>query len=280
MKRSNYKVTIFIGYNYTFAIKDGAKMVGKTQKKAITALAQKKYRDKTGLFVAEGPKLVIDLYKSGISPCRIFTTDKQLGHQFNENIDVDIISNDDLRKMSFLKNPQTVLGLFQKPQWNFLIDSFSQELTLCLDGIQDPGNMGTILRVADWFGFKSIVCSTDSVDVFNPKVVQASMGAIGRVKIHYTNLPEFCQQCTTQLKLPVFGTFMDGENIYQTKLPDKGLIITGNEGNGIRPETETFVTTRLAIPRWPKPDGSQGMESLNAGVATAIVCSEFKRSLL
>lgn len=255
-------------------------MVGKSKKKLIASLSRKKYRDKTGLFVAEGPKLVSDLIASGIKTEMVFVTDEGFSEQAGHDIRFELIDEAELQEISFQKNPQSVLALFKYPAWEFRFGEHSKQLTLCLDGIQDPGNMGTILRIADWFGFPSIVCSKDSVDVFNPKVVQASMGAIGRVKVHYTDLENFCLESTRKFKLPVFGTFMDGENIYTTPLPSSGLIIMGNEGNGIRSATEKTVTTRLKIPAFTIPKNTTEMESLNVGVATAIVCSEFRRATL
>lgn len=252
-------------------------MVGKSQKKLIASLAQKKYRDKTGLFIGEGPKLVNDLISSGLLPEIVFTTCTDAIKTDSPLKNVEVIDDADLKKISQLKTPQKVLALFKKPDFKFEFENHANNLTLCLDGIQDPGNMGTILRLADWFGFKTIICSEDTVDVFNPKVVQASMGALARVNVHYTGLKDFCRQSVEKYNLPVFGTFMDGDNIYNTPLPDKGLIIMGNEGNGIRPEIEKEVTSRLTIPSFSKQSHIPGMESLNVGVATAIVCSEFYR---
>ncbi|PWD98431.1 RNA methyltransferase [Marinilabilia rubra] len=255
-------------------------MVGKSKKKLIASLSQKKYRDKHGLFVAEGPKLVNDLLDSGLSPEFIICTEKNIILNSRFHGVAELSEASEIRKISFLKTPQNILCVFQKPETSFTFGDHSQSMSLCLDGIQDPGNMGTILRLADWFGISSIICSPDTVDVFNPKVVQASMGALGRVNLHYTPMAEFCKKSAQELNLPVFGTFMNGENIYKSDLPSKGLIILGNEGKGIRPETEQYITRKLTIPRFPKGNNSSGMESLNVGVAAAIVCSEFKRSIL
>ena len=253
-------------------------MLGKNQIKLITSLTQKKYRDKHGLFIAEGPKLIQDLLSSGIRPHQLLTThDKEFALQEAGITQFQTIEETEMKKISLLKTPQGMLGVFKKPGQNFRFGDHRNDLTLCLDGIQDPGNMGTILRLADWFGFSPIVCSMDSADVFNPKVVQASMGALGRVSVHYTDLAQFCLSSASELKLPVFGTFMDGENIYTAQLPEKGLIIMGNEGQGIRPETADAVTSRLAIPGFSSHPTE--MESLNVAVATAIVCAEFKRQI-
>ena len=252
-------------------------MVGKTKKKLISSLSHKKYRDKTGLFVAEGPKLVKDLLKAGLQPELILTTDKSLFEFINCQPVVEPIDNRELKQLSFLKTPREVIALFRKPNFNFTFGEHSESLTLCLDGIQDPGNLGTILRLADWFKIPYIVCSPDTTDVFNPKVVQASMGAFARVNIHYTTLASFCQRSAKELNLDVFGTFMNGENIYTLDLPPKGIIVLGNEGNGIRPDTSKTITTRLTIPKIESSTGHSSMESLNVGVAAAIVCSEFRR---
>jgi TrmH family RNA methyltransferase len=253
-------------------------MVGKSKKKLINSLSQKKYRDKYGLFIAEGPKLVNDLLDSGLIPELILCADKAIIKNPRFQNMSELVEESELRKVSFQKTPQNILCVFKKPEDSFVFGHHANNLSLCLDGIQDPGNMGTILRLADWFGITTVICSIDTVDVFNPKVVQASMGAIGRVNTHYTNLTDFCQKTHQELNLPVYGTFMDGKNIYQSTLQSKGLIIMGNEGKGIRPETEARVTHRLAIPHFEKESGVVGMESLNVGMAAAIVCSEFKRS--
>ncbi len=251
-------------------------MLEKAQKKLITSLSQKKYRDKYGLFVAEGPKLIHDLLTSGMTPeILVSTHNNNIFPSLKDNTVHHTIGEAELKKISFLKTPQGVLGVFRKPAQTFRFGDHANDLTLCLDGIQDPGNMGTILRLADWFGIPFIVCSPDSADVFNPKVVQSSMGALARVTVYYIPLAKFCRDSSIHLHLPVFGTFMEGENIFSTSLPDKGLIIMGNEGKGIRMETEEAVTTRLGIPAFGA--AHSGMESLNVAVATAIVCAEFRR---
>jgi len=251
-------------------------MLEKAQKKMITSLSQKKYRDRHGLFIAEGPKLIHDLLATGIEPeILVYVYDDSfLPHHKHTNV-LYKIEEAELNKISLLRTPQGVLGVFKKPEQTFRFGEHTNDLILCLDGIQDPGNLGTILRLAEWFGIPRIVCSPDCADVFNPKVVQASMGALARIKVHYAHLAKFCHDSSSLFQLPVFGTFMDGDNIFSTPLPDKGLIIMGNEGQGIRPETEKNVTTRLSIPEFgPHPSG---LESLNVAVATAIVCAEFRR---
>lgn len=249
-------------------------MVGKTKKKLISSLSKKKYRDQNGLFVAEGPKLVNDLLEAGMQPEVIISADtSQLRDSRHETV-TEIVDQNELEKISFLKTPQNILGVFKKPTPQFKFGQHYNRLSLCLDGIQDPGNMGTIIRLADWFGISTVVCSEDTADVFNPKVVQASMGALARVEVVYTDLPEFCKQTIQQFNMNVFGTFMKGENIYSLNTPSSGLIVMGNEGRGIRRETEKFVTRKITIPSFSK----SGMESLNVGIAAAIVCSEFRRT--
>lgn len=179
------------------------------------------------------------------------------------------VSPDELHRISFQQHPQQVLALFPLPS----VPTITPEgLMIGLDGVQDPGNLGTIIRIADWFGIDTIICSEDTVDAWNPKVVQATMGSIARVNIVYTNLPDFLGQLPTDF--PVYGTFLDGKNIYREELSDHGLIIMGNEGNGISDAVRQRVNRRLLI-----PDFHQGptADSLNVAIATAITCSEFRR---
>ena len=170
-----------------------------------------------------------------------------------------VAEEDDIRKASFLKNPQDVLAIFKRPNWDITEITPEKELVLALDGIQDPGNLGTIIRLADWFGISHIVCSKDTADVFSPKTVQATMGALAHVKIHYTDLETFLQAQSAQA-IPLSGN---------------GILIMGNEGNGIRPAIEAFVNEKLYIPNYP--EGRDTSESLNVAIATAVVCAEFRR---
>ena len=176
--------------------------------------------------------------------------------------------------LSFLKNPQDVLAIFKRPNWDITEITPEKELVLALDGIQDPGNLGTIIRLADWFGISHIVCSKDTADVFSPKTVQATMGALAHVKIHYTDLETFLQAQSAQA-IPLYGTFLGGENLYEKTLSGNGILIMGNEGNGIRPAIEAFVNEKLYIPNYP--EGRDTSESLNVAIATAVVCAEFRR---
>ena len=243
-------------------------MISKNQVKYIHQLEQKKYRKREGLFVAEGTKVVGDLLKYH-QPKALFATDEW---KAPDGISYTIVTEEELRRISFLQHPQQVLGLFPIPPQT-TAPNFGGALVLALDGVQDPGNLGTIIRIADWFGIETIICSEDTADAWNPKVIQATMGSIARVNIIYTNLLDFLD--TLPPDFPIYGTLLDGENIYSQPLSEEGLIIMGNEGNGISREIAAKVNRRLFIPNWPA--GAATSESLNVAVATAIVCSEFRR---
>ena len=233
-------------------------MISKNKIKLIRSLNTKKGRENTGLFVAEGPKLVHDLLNEGFIPDEIL-----------DNID-------DIKKVSFLQHPQSMLGVFKirkgdnKPTIDLLSDS---KLVLALDGVQDPGNLGTIIRIADWFGIEDILCSHDTVDCWNPKVVQATMGSIARIKLHYTDLIKMVDDLPSNY--PVYATLLDGNNIYDQPLSHYGMIIMGNEGNGISPELRKRINRKLFIPNYPQE--RETAESLNVAIATSIVCAEFRR---
>lgn len=253
-------------------------MLSKNQKKLIASMAQKKQRDNHGLFLAEGPKTVSDLLEAGMKPTLVAHTENwSLPLScLSDSLELMPITQKELDSASHLKTPQQVLALFKQPQYPVNNNAIYKELTLVLDGIQDPGNMGTIVRLADWFGISQIVCSMDTVDVFNPKVVQATMGAIARIKVHYVQLPAFLQQYREKCDNPIYGTYLEGENIYKKSLIAPSLIVMGNEGNGIRAENVPFITHKITIPTFPI--GTPTSESLNVGVAAAIVCAEFRRS--
>jgi RNA methyltransferase, TrmH family len=248
-------------------------MLSKNKIKLISSLSQKKFRDETGLFVAEGTKLILDLAAAFHCSTLVATTDWLKNNpaiQADETIEV---TENELHKISNQKSPQGVLAVFVKPDYQLNMDELTQTLCLALDDIQDPGNLGTIIRIADWFGISDIFCSEHSVDAFNTKTVQATMGALARVRVHSVNLGEFLRSVSG--KLPVYGTFMDGENIYEKTLTQGGVIVMGNEGNGISAEIEALVSEKLLIPNFPI--GQVTSESLNVGVATALVCGEFRR---
>ncbi|MBC7846642.1 MAG: RNA methyltransferase [Flavobacterium sp.] len=240
-------------------------MVSKNQIKLITSLQQKKYRFANQMFFAEGIKVIQELVESNFELVHLYTTQNDF-----EEVSKDkrmIIPESDLKKISALATPNTCLALFKIPSEKKIIES---GLILALDSIRDPGNLGTILRLCDWFGIDQLICSKETVDIYNPKVVQATMGSIARVNVNYIDLEYFI----SQTQLSVFGTFMDGINIYKTNLPQEGIIIMGNEANGISPELEKLAKNRLTIPRFGT---LQKTESLNVATATAIILSEFRR---
>ena len=239
-------------------------MISKNKIKLIRSLETKKGREKVGLFVAEGPKVVKDLLHEGF-------------------VAEDILDNiEDINKVSFLQHPQSLLGVFKLPEVasntmnDYLIlfkEGIENQLVLALDGVQDPGNLGTIIRIADWFGIEDIFCSHETADCWNPKVVQATMGSIARVKLHYLNLYEMIDQLPTDY--PIYATLLDGNNIYAQELSRHGMIVMGNEGKGISPQLRTKINRKLFIPNYP-PE-RETAESLNVAIATSIVCAEFRR---
>lgn len=237
------------------------KMISKNQIKFVRQLDQKKFRKKEQRFVAEGPKVVGDLLRAGFKAHQIFATNEwqHNGQSFQE------VSREELQKLSFLQHPQEVLAVFEIPRKEQVIPS---TLSLALDDVQDPGNLGTIIRIADWFGITTIYCSEGTADAWNPKVVQATMGSIARINIVYTDLADLIRNA----KVPVYGTLLDGQNIYTQELTKEGIIVMGNEGNGISPEIRQLITHKLLIPQF-----HEGPESLNVAIATAITCSEFRR---
>lgn len=248
-------------------------MLSKNKIKYIRSLELKKYRKEEQLFIAEGHKLVGDLL--GHFPCRLLLgTEKWMNeHPLIDAQETVEVSQEELSRASLQKAPQGVLALFEIPHYELDPDITARSLCLALDDVQDPGNLGTIIRIADWFGINHILCSNGCVDAFNPKTVQATMGALARVQLHYCDLAAFLQAQPEQI--PVFGTFLDGENLYTQELSRNGIIIMGNEGNGISPQIAQTVNRRLLIPNYPQ--GHATSESLNVAVATAIVCAEFRR---
>ena len=244
--------------------------ISKNLAKLVRSLETKKGRKKEGLFVAEGPKVVTDLMAVN-SPVRVIATAEWFASTGLSPSEQDaVVTDDELRKVSFLQHPQQVIALFPLPSLPAPRSPLPENsLAVALDGVQDPGNLGTIIRIADWFGIDSVVCSYDTADAWSPKVVQATMGSIARVNIVYTDLKEYLSHAT----IPICGTLLDGENIYAQELPREAIIVMGNEGNGISPAIRPLITHRLLIPQF-RP----GAESLNVAIATAITCSEFRRS--
>lgn len=228
-------------------------MISKARIKFIHSLEKKKYRQAEGLFVAEGPKVIEEL-------CKICSP-------------VETYEGEDAAKASFLQHPQGLLALFPTDIHKHIHPQ--SNLKLMLDGVQDPGNLGTIIRIADWFGIDHIYCSMECADAFSPKVVQATMGSLARVKTEYCNLDEVLDSLPDDY--PVYGTLLDGDNIYKADLTEHGIIIMGNEGNGISEEIRKKISRKLLIPNYP--EGRPTAESLNVAIATAIVCAEFRRGL-
>ncbi|QIK61067.1 RNA methyltransferase [Dysgonomonas sp. HDW5A] len=251
--------------------------LSKNKIKYIQSLKDKKSREEHRTFVVEGDKMVSELI--GFVKCQLLiaTPDFVQTNQIHDNNIEEIVevSKLELSKASFLKNPQQALGVFYQPHYILETNQLRNQLILALDCIQDPGNLGTIIRLADWYGIENIICSMDTVDVYNPKVVQATMGALARVKVHYVDLYECLRNM--QEVLPLYGTFLDGKNMYQQELSETGIIVMGNEGNGISPKIETLITNKLFIPNYPPQ--RETSESLNVAIATAIICTEFRRRL-
>jgi TrmH family RNA methyltransferase len=241
-------------------------MVSKNQIKLINSLHQKKYRIEHGLFLAEGVKVIQELLQSNFKLKQLYCLDKVTFNGYENQSTV--ITEAEMKKISALSTPSTCLGIFEiinpKP-------IKEKGIVVALDDIRDPGNFGTIIRLCDWFGVEEIVCSNETVDVYNPKVIQSTMGSITRVNINYCDLKSFLKKA----KLPVFGTFMDGQNIYKSHLPQEAIIILGNEANGISKEIEFLAKNKLSIPRF---GNIQKTESLNVATATAIILSEFRRN--
>ena len=235
-------------------------MVSKNELKQLAQLGQKKYRKQHGLFAVEGKKAVTTFLSNGFELTHCFALDAHVGYSST------VISHAAMKKLSNLNTPPSIWAAFALPQQHLFSPT---SINLALDGIRDPGNLGTIIRLCDWFGLPHLVCSLDTVDCFNPKVVQASMGSLAKVQVHYVDLPSFMQE---HHLIPVCTT-MTGENIYSTNLPDKTILIVGNEGQGISNEVSSVSQKNITIPSFGKP----AAESLNAAMATSILLSEIKR---
>ena len=238
-------------------------ILSNNHQKLITSLSQKKYRQKHQLFIAEGVKVVRELLKSSFELEIIFSTD----HEFS-SLDCFVqVSDQELKKISSLKTPNKVLALFKIPSQKKINSS---GLIVALYTVNDPGNLGTIIRLCDWFGVEQLVCSKDTVDCYNSKVVQATMGSLTRVSISYLNLPEYLQT----VSLPIFIADMDGVNIHKAKLPASAVLVMGNEANGVSETLKQLVSNKISIPRY---GNSNQVESLNVATATAVLLNEFRR---
>lgn len=235
----------------------------------VRSLSDKRGRSEHGLFVAEGAKLIGELRRSDLRIRRIFATEGLF-----EGPEVECVTEKEMERLSLLKTPSNSLALVEIPRYRLDAAHVGQRLTLALDDVQNPGNLGTIIRLADWFGIGEILCSPATADCFNPKVVQATMGAILRVRVHYVELAPLLAQAAAR-GVPVYGTFLEGENLYDTQLGRGGIIVMGNEGRGVRPDVAQAVTRKLFIP--PFPAERRASESLNVAMATGIVCAEFRR---
>lgn len=244
-------------------------MITKAEIRLVRSLADKRARTETGLFVAEGAKLTGELRASPLRIRRIYALEGLF-----TGPDVTTVCGKEMERLSLLKTPGAALCVVEIPRRRFDPVRMRESLTLALDDIQNPGNLGTIIRLADWFGIGDIVCSESSADCFNPKAVQATMGAILRVRVHYRDLASYLH-AERDAGVPVYGTFLEGENLYDAPLSPSGIILMGNEGKGVTPSCAAAVTRKLSIP--PYPAGRHATESLNVAIATGIVCAEFRR---
>jgi TrmH family RNA methyltransferase len=248
--------------------------LSKNKIKLIKSLSSKKNRDDEALFVAEGTKIVSELIESAFEVVSVFAIESFFAnHKLPNSIEQQIITDDELKQISFLTTPNQALALVKIPKREFDISILNSNLVLAYDEIQDPGNLGSVIRTAEWFGINHIICSHNSVDVFNSKVVQATMGAISRVEVFYVDLEELFKSISDK-NIPIYGTLLNGNNIYTEKLSETGIILFGNESKGISPKLEKFVTKKIKIPASSK----NKTESLNVSIASGIVCAVFMRT--
>ncbi len=239
-------------------------MLSKNQQKIIQKLQQKKYRNELGLFVVEGKKGILEFVQAGFKVEAIFAT-SLFSEQLNK-FPLTLISKEELSKISMLKNPDEGVAIFHQPKRKGILQ---EGIILALDNIQDPGNLGTLIRLCDWFGIETLLCSEQTVDCYNPKVVQASMGSLSRVEVHYLPLEGFLATCA----LPVYVATLEGENLYTTTFPEDCVIVLGNEANGVSPEVVALADGAITIPRFGR---RQQAESLNVAMAGAIIVSQIK----
>lgn len=244
-------------------------MITKAEIQLVRSLADKRNRDREGLFVAEGEKLISEIRSSHLRIRSIYAIEGVFSGP-----EVTIVTEKELERLTLLKTANNSLAVVEIPHHKLEIGACKNRLILALDEVQNPGNLGTIIRLADWFGIRDILCTPTSADCFNPKVVQATMGAILRVRVHYTNLEKSLAEAR-DAGIPIYGTFLEGENLYHTELSSTGIILMGNEGRGVSPACAALVSRKLYIP--PYPANQPSSESLNVAIATAIVCAEFRR---
>jgi len=238
-------------------------LVSKSQIKLITSLQQKKYRDKHGLFIAEGPKIIKELLNASFKLHSLFST-KNLDFETEQFL---LVRQEDLQRISFLKTANTALAIFYKPKKKELL---KKGVIVALDAIRDPGNLGTIMRLCDWFGIDNLVCSLDTADCYNPKVIQATMGSTARVQVDYLNLDQFIDECN----LPVYGGCLNGDSVYEEQFPEDMIVVLGNEANGISESVLDKLSKKITIPQFGE---LKETESLNVATATAILLSEIRR---
>ena len=237
----------------------------------------KKHRQAEGVFVAEGPKLVSELLAGGFECVYVAATSNHVPSGI-DHVECDCVTEDELRRVSTVETPQGVLAVFRQPHYEMdYVQAMVEGLCLALDDVQNPGNLGTIVRIADWFGIQDVFCSQGCADLYNPKTIQATMGALAHVRVHYIDLAATLREAKQNyVETKVYGTFLNGENMYEKHLEQRGVIVMGNEGRGISSEVEKVVTERLYIPSF----SCQHTESLNVAIATAVVCAEFRRQAL
>ncbi len=254
-------------------------MLSKNQIKFVSSLQQKKFRIEYNLFIAEGNKIVKELLNSSLVVKQLYATSEFLvNERIESSIETFEINEKELARISALTNVNQVLAVCEIPNYIFDIEALQNKLTLVLDEIKDPGNLGTIIRIADWFGIENIICSTHTADIYNPKVVQSSMGSISRIKCHYLDLMTFFKETKLKPQQPIYGALLKGENIYTKSLTKNGFIVIGNESKGISESITEYVTDKISIPSFSYYKSNEGeAESLNAAIATSIICSEFRR---
>jgi TrmH family RNA methyltransferase len=249
-------------------------MLSNAQIKLIRSLEQKKYRNINSLYIAEGEKIVAEILQGNYNFDKVYVTEEWLNNHYDlyqqKQELITVISPKELEKISLLKTPNQALALLPVVYTSLHNANFNKQLNIVLDSIQDPGNMGTIMRIADWFGINNIICSENCVDVYNPKVIQATMGAFLRVNVFYTELKSFFENDKPQ-GMKVYGALLNGENIYTANLAQDGFILLGNESKGVDERLATYIDSTILIPKFGNA------ESLNVSVAAGIICSEFAR---
>jgi RNA methyltransferase, TrmH family len=250
-------------------------MISKNNIKLIKSLTDVKKRKLSGLFVVEGEKMVRELLVSNFGVQQIFATEKWLAENPEHSKLSQSVSSEELIRISQQKTPNQVLALAELPGYHLNLNKLKNQLCLVLDDLQDPGNLGTIIRICNWFGVEHVICSLNTADSFNPKVVQSSMGGIFRVKIYYQDLAVFLNEYKIVCKHPVAGTFLKGESVYDTPYKKHGLLVLGNESKGISEPIAALVDQKITIPSFP--ESNVDMDSLNVAIASAIIISEFRR---